>query len=154
VIYYEPTLLYVSTYSLISQTKGLNHLNKILNLFVVITLVFLGFLSGQYLSDRFALKQRIIDTKEHIAVTKVLLEEHLSGCNKVGYKRFATFHEHNIERVYRMTQYAIGYPYFLGEKFAVEIGVIFDSYKLGFEKYKSEFKHSCGSVYSDSTPNV
>jgi hypothetical protein len=86
VIYYEPTLLYVyvSTYSLISQTKGLNHLNKILNLFVVITLVFLGFLSGQYLSDRFALKQRIIDTKEHIAVTKVLLEEHLSGCNKVG----------------------------------------------------------------------
>ena len=122
---------------------------KFLKIFVVITLVFLGFLGGQYSSDRWALKQRIIDTKEHIAVTKVLLEEHLSGCNKAGYKRFATFQEHNIDRVYRITQYAIGYPYFLGEKFAVEVGDIFDSYKLGFEKYKSEFKNSCGSVYSD-----
>jgi hypothetical protein len=127
---------------------------KFLKALVVMTLVFLSFLGGQYSSDRYALKQRIIDTKEHIAVTKVLLEEHLSGCNKVGYKRFATFHEHNIDRVYRMTQYAIGYPYFLGEKFTVEVGDIFDSYKLSLEKYKSEFKNSCGSVYSDSPPNL
>ena len=127
---------------------------KLLKICIVITLIFFGFLGGQYSSDRYALKQRIIDTKEHIAVTKVLLEEHLSSCNKVGYKRFATFHEHNIDHVYRMTQYAIGYPYFLGEKFAVEVGDIFDSYKLDFEKFKSEFINSCASVYSDSTPKL
>ena len=45
-------------------------------------------------------------------------------------------------------------PYFLGEKFAVEVGDIFDSYKLSLEEYKSEFKNSCGSVYSDSPPNL
>jgi hypothetical protein len=127
---------------------------KFLKILIVMILVFLSFLGGQYSSERYALKQRIIDTKEYIAVTEVLLEEHLSSCNKVGYKRFATFHEHNIDHVYRMTQYAIGYPYFLGEKFAAEIGDIFDSYKLGFEKFKSEFKNSCGSVYNDSTPNL
>lgn len=131
--------------------RQLDLINKMyfLKLCILITLVCLSFLGGQYSSDRYALKHRIIDTKERIAVTELLLEEHLIDCNKVGYKRFATFHEHNIDSVYRMTQYAIGYPYFLGEDFAVQVGAIFDSYKVTFESFTSKFRTACGPIYSD-----
>lgn len=52
-----------------------------------------------------------------IVITELLLIEHVKHCNKTGYRRFATLHEHNIDKVYRMTNYALGYPYFLGETF-------------------------------------
>ena len=117
---------------------------KILKLCVCIVLVSLSFLGGQYSSDRYALKHRIIDAKEKIAVTELLLDEHLISCNKAGYRRFASFHEHNIAKVYRMTKYATGYPYFLSAGFSMEVSKIFDSYRDNFEVLKSEFQNSCG----------
>lgn len=119
---------------------------KLFKLCILIILGFLSFLGGQYSSDRNALKHRILDTEEQIVVTELLLKEHLSNCNKAGYRRFVTFHEHNIDKAYRLSKYVIGFPYFLGEGFAEEVSDTFDPYRVGFVQFKSEFKSSCGSV--------
>ena len=81
-----------------------------------------------------------------IVITEWLLIEHVKHYNKPGYKRFVTLHEHNIDKVYRMTNYALGYPCLLGEDFSAEVSDRFDSNKVNFEKIKADFLNICGTM--------
>ena len=119
---------------------------KILKFSLFIILLTVAFLSGQYFSDRHACKNKMLDLNMEIVVAELLLIEHVKHCNKSGYRRFVTLHEHNIDKVYRMTKYALGYPYFLGEDFSAEVSDRFDSNKLKFEKIKADFHNICGTM--------
>jgi hypothetical protein len=45
-----------------------------------------------------------------------------------------------------MTNYALGYPYFLGEDISAEVSDRFDSNKVNFEKIKADFYNICGTM--------
>ena len=109
-------------------------------------LVCISFTTGHYLSDRQAYKNQVINSDINIIVTEILLNEHLKNCSKPGYRRFTTFHEHNIDKVYRMLKYANGYPYYVNSDFVDKIKEIYDPYKKKLESFKSEFKKICGDI--------
>ncbi|WP_293749161.1 hypothetical protein [uncultured Paraglaciecola sp.] len=119
---------------------------KILKLSLFIILLTVAFISGQYISDRHAFKNKILDLNMEIVITELLLIEHVKHCNTPGYRRFVTLHEHNIDKVYRMTNYALGYPYFLGGDFSAEVSDRFDSNKVNFEVIKADFQNLCGTM--------
>ena len=119
---------------------------KILKFSFFIILLTVAFLFGQCFFDRHACKNKMLDLNMEIVITELLLIEHVKHCNKTGYRRFATLHEHNIDKVYRMTNYALGYPYFLGEDISAEVSDRFDSNKVNFEKIKADFLNICGTM--------
>ncbi|MEP2651281.1 MAG: hypothetical protein ABJH06_04730 [Paraglaciecola sp.] len=116
---------------------------KALKLCGFISMMLLAFLVGHYTSERNTFKNKVFSLSTGIAVTEQLLNEHLKRCNKTGYKRFMPFHQHNLDRVYRMSNYATGFPYFFGESFSVEVADRFDSHKVNLDNYKLEFERSC-----------
>ncbi|GFD85810.1 hypothetical protein KUL150_18690 [Alteromonas sp. KUL150] len=71
-----------------------------LKYFILSCLLLLSFLTGQYLKERTHLEAKITGAQPEIAVTEVLLKNYLASCDKEGYRRFTTFHEHNIDMLY------------------------------------------------------
>jgi len=119
---------------------------KLLKAILLLMLVSISFTTGHYLSDRQAYKNQILNSDINIIVTEILLNEHLKNCYKPGYRRFTTFHEHNIDKVYRMLKYANGYPYYVNSDFVDKIKEIYDPHKKKLESFKSEFKKICGDI--------
>jgi hypothetical protein len=119
---------------------------KLLKAILLLMLVTISFAIGHYLSDRQAYKNQIINSDIKIIVTEILLNEHLKNCNKAGYRRFTTFHEHNIDKVYRMAKYANGYPYYINSDFVDEVKEMYDPHKKKLEAFKTEFEKICGDV--------
>lgn len=119
---------------------------KLLKAILLLMLVSLSFTTGHYFSDRQAYKNQIINSDIKIIVTEILLYEHLKNCNKPGYRRFTTFHEHNIDKVYRMAKYATGYPYYVNSGFVDKVEAMYDPHKKKLEAFKSEFAKKCGEV--------
>lgn len=118
-----------------------------LTYFIFFCLLILSFLTGQYLKDRTYLESRISDAQPEIAVTEVLLKDYLANCNKEGYRRFTTFHEHNIDNALRRIAYSDGFPYFLEQKMLNTMEKVFAFHKDNHVSSKANFLMKCGEIW-------
>ena len=65
----------------------------------------------------------------------------LSSCNREGYRRFTTFHEHNIGNALRRIANSDGFPYFLEQKILYTMEKVFSFHKDNHVSSKAKFSH-------------
>lgn len=119
---------------------------KYTKLSLLLVLVLASFYMGYFFAERASIETRIRSAQHEIAVTEVLLNLYLNQCNQSGYLQFATFHEHNLDNVYKMMDYYRAFPYLLSEAFSNEMQSLYDPYKNQFVQVKSDFIQKCGDM--------
>lgn len=124
-----------------------------LTYFIFSCLLVLSFLTGQYLKERAYLEARISDAQPEIAVTEVLLKDYLASCNKGGYRRFTTFHEHNIDNALRRIANSEGFPYFLGQEMLNKMEEVYQYHKENHESSKASFLTKCDEIWQSTQDN-
>ncbi|WP_421132937.1 hypothetical protein [Alteromonas sp. A079] len=124
-----------------------------LTYFIFSCLLILSFSTGQYLKERAYLEARISDAQPEIAVTEVLLKDYLASCNKEGYRRFTTFHEHNIDNALRRIANSGGFPYFLGQEMLNKMEEVYQYHKENHESSKANFLTKCDEIWQSTQDN-
>jgi|TARA_R110000868_G_scaffold361802_1_gene623799 hypothetical protein len=112
----------------------------------LVALLAISFATGQYFTERGVAVEKMTNTIPKIVVTEILLNEYLTNCDKPGYRRFSSFHEHNIDKVLREIEYSVNSPYFLESDFVAEMTKLYSSHKTKHEAFKKHFLENCGEV--------
>jgi hypothetical protein len=118
-----------------------------LTYFIFSCLLLLSFLTGQYLKERTYLEARISSAQPEIALTEVLLQNYLESCDKAGYRRFTTFHEHNIDNALRRVAHSEGFPYFLEQEMLNKMKEVYSYHKENHESSKASFLTKCDEIW-------
>lgn len=121
-------------------------LKKVILIFLLGGLLLFSFLSGQLLQKRQGMADVIVKSYNQVEVTEILLEGYLETCDRTGFRRFITFHEHNVSRVLREINYSKGHPLFLNQTFIDEMQGIYLPYVKKHEFLRSEFIQNCDKV--------
>ncbi|MCC2618349.1 hypothetical protein LJ739_19000 [Aestuariibacter halophilus] len=106
----------------------------------------LSFVAGLYVGARQHQQQDIEMAHPELVVTEQLLQVYLENCNKAGYRRFATFHEHNIDNALNKVAHSRGFPYYLDTAFSDDMQMLFTPIKQTHEDLKTQFTERCGEV--------